>query len=182
MFECKSSRVRFDARTTGDLEKYAATLDRTIFDAARQANGTIVESRKGDLDEVARFDHSQFRRYRPIFVIEDMLPQDPLIWSWYEKEFAKRGLLQSSDVDRPLLLTCEELEVLEPLLAGGLSLSTLIERKLADPAFKDTTFLNFLLDGAPERKDISNASMAKTLDQLFEKMTSMHFDVPKVTP
>lgn len=175
VFEFKSTRVRLEARVTGDIGAYAVSLCRIFFKAAEQTHNVITRARKGDLDAAVSFEHQNVRRYQPVFVFEDALPQDPVTWRWYSSELVKRQLLQGSDVERPLLLCPEELEMLEPILKGAMKLEDLIDSKKSDSAYVDTSVHNFLLgtmlkDGEPE-----NIRMNEKSDRAFDRIKEILF-------
>lgn len=176
VFEMKSTRVLLPARVTGDIKEYGDSLSRTLFKAAEQTQTVVGLARGGKLDIHASLDHRDIRLYQPVFVFEDELPQDPTTWRWYSSELAQRGLLQGSDVARPVFLCCEELEMLEHVLKGGTNLGDIIASKTKDPACVDTSFRNFLLSGVFKRSELENTRMRERFREVHDRFKGILFE------
>ncbi len=160
IFEFKTSRFLYEVRVTGDLEAFRKNLEKNLLKAAEQVERVIQIVSSGDVDEKIGIDHRKIQRFQPVFVFEDEFPQDFLTWEFYESIIPTESILRDPKVaKRPLLLTCEELEVLEAIVQNGHSLKELILRKENNVTWNNTDFFNFLYDGVFKDAEVINNNL-----------------------
>ena len=106
----------------------------------------------------------------PVIVTIQSIPESTIIWGRIRKRLASQGLLTDPGVEPLQLMDVEELEILETILAQGVSLLGILQARAADPERRNIGLKNFLIarsrEGANEflrREYQSIGSHAKSL-------------------
>jgi len=141
--EVKSARLLAATSVTGDVAGFDEKLDKAYLHAARQIDRVIQDFKAGQF-RVAGIAAGTIRRYVPLLLTIQHIPQDRLVWEHIEQRRKTKSLLMSADIERLQIMHIEELETIEPLVYEGHSLLDLIDTKSAHPVYQHWTYTNYL--------------------------------------
>ena len=87
----------------------------------------------------------------PVIVTVHAIPESTPIWNRIRTMLTQHGLLTDHGVEPLQLIDIEEVEILEALLANGVSLLEILEARERDPERRNIGLKNFLVATYPER-------------------------------
>jgi hypothetical protein len=146
-----ATRIRFEATAVSeDASAFDKDVDQIILANARQLTNRIRDFRSGryTFDGVS---HKDIARIFPIIVTVHAIPESTPIWNRIRTMLTQHGLLTDHGVEPLQLIDIEEVEILEALLANGVSLLEILEARERDPERRNIGLKNFLFATYPER-------------------------------
>jgi len=145
LIECKSSRLRRDTGITGNVDEFAQDLRKSVYKASQQLNRVINDFRyrKWSIDHVSA---SDIKAFYPVVVTLEPVPVNFITRRRIDAYVKRNRLLQARDIWPIVILTAEELEILEGLLSKGHSLLELLTSYTSSVDTLNQPFKNFLYE------------------------------------
>lgn len=142
--EIKSSRLHTTKTAImGDMESFNKDLNDNIIKAARQLDRVINDFKAG-LFRLDNIDAKSIKKYYPIIITLESFPQNFLIWEKINTILKKDKYLCKKDISSLQILDCEEIEIIESLIAKGISFIDIIDDKVKDNTSINIPMKNFL--------------------------------------
>ncbi len=172
ILEVKSSRLLVTTAATGDLREFEQKLD-VYLRGARQIDRVIRDFKAGlfDLNGVGP---GVIRRYFPVLVTIQSIPQEPFVCDLIEGKRKAAGLLEDKGIQRLEIMHISELEEVEALLNHGHNLVELLEQKQSHLIYRDWSFRNYLhnqIGGEIPPNDY----LKRTIDEMGIAVRRLHF-------
>lgn len=159
-FELVAGALRIATLTHGDLDSFAADLERFIYKKATQLDKRIADIRAGDTNEIG-LSNEGIHTIWPVIVTSVPFPVRPAIMESIRRELKKRGLLQGKGTGPISIIGAEELAGLEGYIAStGESALDVIRGWKSSAKTGDIYLKNYLFERLGEaipRADNSNA-------------------------
>jgi hypothetical protein len=142
--EVIASRLKMVETTIrGDLTSFRQDLRDKVINAAQQVDRVVGDFRRGEFG-LDGFQGKNMRRAYPVVVSFGTIPQTVPVWHEIQGMLLKRRILQSSADADLTLIDVEELEMLEALIASGISLVDILEQKQSHPWYRYWPMKTFL--------------------------------------
>jgi len=148
--EATTSQSRIDTILSGRLEQFQIDIEKIIIDKTRELSNVITDYKNGCF-KIPNFSAEKIRKIQPLLVTLKPLPVLPPlwrgvenVWNGIEAEMKRRNYLQQPYCERLLIISAEELEMLEPLIETGKLLTELLKSWREDPFFCDYQLKRFI--------------------------------------
>jgi hypothetical protein len=142
--EATVGRLRMEkTMVTGDLIGFSEDIDSKVVTAAKQLHRVILDFINGNLI-FPGWNADSIRRYYPVIVTVSPLP---LLLTTYDKvreAVSRRGYLISSNIAELEIASIGELEMVEPLLSGGITLVNILDGKNQNFYYKRAPLSEYL--------------------------------------
>jgi hypothetical protein len=159
-FELVAGAFRIASLTHGDLDSFAADLERFVYKKAAQLDKRIADIRAGDTAAIG-LSGEGIHTIWPVIVTSVPFPVRPTIMESIRKELKKRGLLQQKGTGPISIVGAEELAALEGYISTtGASALDVIRGWKSSARTGDIYLKNYLFErlGKPiPRTDNSDA-------------------------
>ncbi len=140
-----ATRIRFEATAVSEnITAFDKDIEQIILSNARQLTDRIRDFRAGYY-KFGGVSHKEIVRIFPVIVTIHSIPESTPIWDRIRRMLADRRLLTDERVEPLQLIDVEEIEVLEALLAQGVSFLDILEARAADPERRNIGLKNFLI-------------------------------------
>jgi hypothetical protein len=174
--ECKTARLRYETKSTGNMLSFEEDLQDGYLKALRQLDHAVKIFRRGDIDQLIGIPQETFSRVWPVVLFLDRYPQDPFLTNYYSKKKNEVGVLQRPDVALPCLMSVDDLELCEVLMQSGKTFRSLIRERMQNSEHLQSPFRNFLLSTYPEVSMPSNLRLKTYYDDLMKKIAKNVFE------
>jgi hypothetical protein len=172
-FEVSTSRLRYQQTVLrGDLEAFDEDIEKCVIGNAKQLTRVVADFRRGDL-VFDGLDPARVHHIFPVIVLLEPFPEFPLTWRRVRCRLQEEGYL--TDCEPLQIMSAEDLEMVEPLLAEGQTFESLLAAKTRDPVFVELSMKNFLLARFPNRK-----FRGERLEKMYRQLSAMIKDRLKV--
>ncbi|HEU5106731.1 MAG TPA: hypothetical protein VFU11_12940 [Solirubrobacterales bacterium] len=164
-FELVAGALRIATLTHGDLDSFAADLERFIYKKATQLDKRIADIRAGETAEIG-LSNEGIHTIWPVIVTSVPFPVRPMIMASIRKELKKRGLLQLKGTGPISIIGAEELVALEGYVAStGESALEVIRRWKSSARTGDIYLKNYLFErlGEPIPRTANSDAMFQAL-------------------
>lgn len=167
--EIKSSCLRISKTAImGDLKSFQEDLDDKIVKGARQLDRVIKDFKLGHL-KINNINPKTIKKYYPVIITLESFPQLFVIWEMINEIMNKNNYLQGNDYAQLQIIDCEEMEILEPLIADGFSFVDIIDEKINDKSAKNIPMKNFLHYGKFRKHLKRNDYLVKEFSEFAKK-------------
>ena len=169
LFEAKWPTLRMEATIIpGDIEAFNKDLEDIIIHSARQLDRNIrdISQKKLDLKNV---DSDTITAFYPVIIVARPFPIGPALTPYILDRVAASGLLAQPHTKELEIISTEELELIEPIIANGMTFPELLEKKWAS----EYHFYNMKWYLQREGKLPEN----KYIRQLFEEFSDKSRDI-----
>ncbi|MCL5036053.1 MAG: hypothetical protein M1269_02945, partial [Chloroflexi bacterium] len=139
--DAKTSRLRLETVTTGDLALYNQDLEKCFFDSIKQMSNRINDFKNKEFPINGKH-YKDGDKIWPVIVYLDDFPIDPVIWEYLNKKIAELKIPHLKNLE---ILDINELENIEAILSNnsGLSFLDILKEKNKGP-FKNYSMNNYL--------------------------------------
>lgn len=142
--EVKSGRLRMIPTVVeGDIESFKEYISSRLVRAAKQINRTFEDFRDGLL-VLEGIDPKDVKKIIPVFISLEPLPLHEPTWMLIEEAIKEEGLLIDVVFERFQILNCEEVEIIEAIVASSDISLVGILREHARSTYKNRSIKNFL--------------------------------------
>lgn len=140
-----ATRIRFEATAVSDdVLAFDKDVDQIVLANARQLTDRIRDFRAGRYT-FDGFSPKEIVQIFPVIVTVHAIPEATPIWNRIHAMLAAHGLLVDPGVEPLQLIDIEEIEILEALLARGVTLLEVLEARARDPERRNIGLKNFLI-------------------------------------
>lgn len=131
LFEAKWPTLRMQATMIpGDMQAFDKDLENIIIKSARQLDRNIEDISTNKLN-LKNVDVEKVNAFYPVIITARPFPIGPAITPYIWEKVAANNLLKQPYTKPLEIISTEELELLEPLIAEGMTFHELLERKWA---------------------------------------------------
>jgi len=166
LFEAKSSRLKLDTAITGAISRFDADLDESVFKAAQQLDRVIRDFQAGHL-QLDNTSPDSIRRIIPVVVTLNPLPVNLFTRKRIDGHLTRAGWLQSEGVTPLVVLSAEELEMLEVTAARGKTLDEMLSAYLAHPQGPIRSMKTFLFQDNAELVPFRNQFLISRFEEIM---------------
>lgn len=174
LFEAKWPNLRMDATMIpGSIEAFDKDLDDIITRAARQLDRNINNIIGGRL-HLKNVEAEKITTSYPVVIVARPFPIGPALTPYILDKVAARNLLKQPYTKPLEIISCEELEFIEPLIAQGTTFPEILEGKWASPYH----FYNmkwYLYNIADKRKQARNEYINGLFNEFTDKSRNIMF-------
>lgn len=184
LLETKVSQLQvYSTGVVGDLEAFRKDVGKIIVKAFKTIQRTKEDFQKGLLREYVPIEPKSIKNFYPIVITYSAFIQFPLVWKIVEEEVRNIPGYDADLLNNLQIIQSDELEILESFLeASGITFETLVQRKIADPVYKQLSFHIYLENEFKQFRQLKSKYLRQKFDQFVEmvslKVLGKKIDIP----
>src|SRR5258708_3009456 len=183
LLETKVSQLKVvKTGVVGDLEAFREDVGKIIVDSFITIQRTKEDFQRGLLKKDLPVEPKSIRAFYPMVIAYGPFIQFPLVWKIVKEEITKLPGYDLELLNNLQIIQADELEIIEAFLEGsGISLETLIQKKIADPVYKELSFHIYLSKEYRHFIHLRSKYLNQKFDSFAEKLSLTVFD-KTITP
>lgn len=175
LIESKSSRLTRDTGITGAVARIEADLEKYVYKAAGQMDRVIQDFRLRKFT-IKGVDPSQVRRFIPVVVTLVPVPINIFTRKRIDDYLMKTAWLEKPGVTQLVVLSAEELEMLEVVVSKGISILEVLTEYLNSKAGVGIPMKTFLFNQYSHLSPFRNEFLLSKYNELMTHVQKTLFD------
>jgi len=153
----------------GALDEFREDIQVKIVETARQIDRSIQDFKTGILN-FPDWQPNAIQKYHPIIVTSSPLPIILQTWEEVLHLVQSAGLLTELDIKPLEILSLEDLEFIEPVVASGVTIERLLVEKQGNQDFARGPIIDFLAKHSAYKEYASKTYLSKMFSEQMEEV------------
>jgi hypothetical protein len=174
LLEAKVSQLQvYSTGIVGDLEAFRGDVRKIVVKAFQTIQRTKEAFQQGLLRNELPAEPRSIDNFYPVVITYGTFPLFPIVWRIVEEEIKKK--LPDYDpelLDKLQIVQADELEVIEAFLeSSGIPFETLLQKKIADPVYKQVSFHSFFFNEYQHLRPLKSKYVNQVFDRFIEDLS-----------